>query len=83
LLTEFATLRAANLDRVRTLHLDQHLNDKGLHPVLGEVTMKNLLACWVAHDLNHIHQIAKCMAIQYPEEVGPWVKFLGVYGVTS
>ena len=83
LLTEFAALRAANLDRVRTLRLEEHLNDKGLHPVLGPVTMKNLLACWVAHDLNHIHQIAKCMAIQYREEVGPWAKFLGVYGPTT
>jgi len=83
LLTEFAALRTANLDRVRTLRLEEHLNDKGLHPVLGPVTMKDLLACWVAHDLNHIHQIAKCMAIQYREEVGPWAKFLGVYGPTT
>jgi hypothetical protein len=82
LLTEFAALRAANIDHVRMLHLDQHLDRKGLHPVLGQVTMKNLLACWVAHDLNHIHQIAKCMAIQYCEEVGPWAKFLGVYAPT-
>jgi len=80
LLLEFETLRTANLGRVRTIHLEQQLDRKGMHPVLGPVTMKNLLACWVAHDLNHIHQIAKCMAIQYREEVGPWVKFLGVYG---
>src|SRR5215212_6622755 len=83
LLSEFATLRAANIDHVRTLHLDQHLDRKGLHPMLGVVTMKNLLACWVTHDLNHIHQIAKCMAIQYREEAGPWATFLGVYGVTE
>src|SRR5205085_7683505 len=40
LLSEFATFRAANLDRVRTLDLAQHLDDNGLHPVLGAVTMK-------------------------------------------
>ena len=64
------------------MNLERELDRKGLHPVLGPVTMKNLLACWVAHDLNHIHQIAKCMAIQYRDEVGPWVKFLGVYAPT-
>ena len=49
---------------------------QGTHPKLGPVTLKNLLATWVAHDQNHIHQIAKCLAYQYREVVGPWDQFL-------
>lgn len=79
LLDEFATLRAANLEELATLPVADSLDLEGTHPKLGRVTLRNLLSCWVAHDLNHVHQVAKCMAYQYREEVGPWVEFLGVY----
>ncbi len=51
---------------------------RGMHPALGEVTLANLLSTWVAHDLNHIAQIAKCMATQYEDAVGPWKQYLGI-----
>lgn len=79
LLQEFAALRAANLLELAALPVAASLDQNGTHPTLGPVTLRNLLACWVAHDLNHVHQVAKCMAYQYRDEVGPWEAFLGVY----
>ena len=73
LLTEFAQLREANLAELRKF--DLRMDDferEGVHPVLGTVTLRQLLATWVAHDLNHLHQIAKTLAKRYREAVGPW-----------
>lgn len=78
-LDEFARLRSANLDELRALNLKPaDLEKRGRHPVLGTVTLGQLLATWPAHDLTHLHQIARVMAGQYREAVGPWTKFLGV-----
>ena len=76
LLDEFAAMRAESLRQLRALKLD--LDKKGRHPELGPVTLRNLLATWVAHDLTHISQITRVMAHQYRDEVGPWVEYLGV-----
>ncbi|HQR05876.1 MAG TPA: DinB family protein [Gemmatales bacterium] len=77
LLATFAQLREKNLSNLRALKLTpEQLNQRGTHPALGTVTLKQLLATWVAHDLNHIHQIAKAMAYQYRNEVGPWREYL-------
>ncbi len=79
LLDEFARLRAENLTGLRALNLQpQDLERRGLHPTQGVVTMSDLLATWAAHDLTHLHQIARVMAHQYREAVGPWAPFLGV-----
>jgi hypothetical protein len=81
LLDDFAALRAENLAALRSLQLTPaHLQRRGLHPALGSVTLAQLLATWVAHDLNHLHQVAKAMAFQYRDETGPWQAYLGVYG---
>jgi uncharacterized damage-inducible protein DinB len=79
LLAEFAQLRAANLDIVRRWKLtDAHLALEGEHPALGSVTLRQLLATWVAHDLGHIAQVARVMARQYRDAVGPWREYLPV-----
>jgi DinB family protein len=79
LLDEFERLRAANLVRLASWNLDaSHLDRTGEHPALGRVTLRQLLATWVAHDLGHLAQIARVMAKQYAGEVGPWVAFLPV-----
>lgn len=52
------------------------LQRTGTHPSFGQVTLQQLLATWVTHDLNHIHQIAKCMAWQYRDEIGPWREYV-------
>ncbi|MDQ3426491.1 MAG: hypothetical protein M3477_01545, partial [Gemmatimonadota bacterium] len=50
----------------------------GSHPTLGPVTLRQLLATWVVHDLGHVAQVARVMAKQYGEAVGPWMRFLPV-----
>lgn len=79
LLDEFARLRSESLDELRALNLRQEdLERRGRHPALGAVTLSELLAAWVAHDLTHLHQISRTMAYQYRKAVGPWSKYLGV-----
>lgn len=79
LLEEFAQLRKENMVWFRSLNLTENdLDKKGMHPVLGEVTLRNLLATWVVHDLTHIAQITRVMAKQYKEEMGPWLDFFRI-----
>ena len=79
LLDEFAKVRSENLDKLRALNLrPEDLERRGRHPALGVVTLSQLLATWAAHDLTHLHQIARVMAHQYREAVGPWSRYLGV-----
>jgi len=81
LLEEFASMRAANLEILADLRLDEdRLSLTGAHPELGRVTMRQLLAAWVVHDLHHIGQIAKGIARQYTAAVGPFSDRLGILG---
>ena len=77
LLDTFAELRGANVARLESLRLGpDDLSRPGLHPELGPVSLSQLLATWVVHDLNHLAQIARVMGHQYGDEVGPWVEYL-------
>ena len=79
LLAEFALLRKENMIWFRSLNLlEADFDRKGMHPVLGEVTLRNLVATWVVHDLTHIAQITRVMAKQYKEEMGPWPEFFRI-----
>jgi hypothetical protein len=79
LLEEFARLRAANLDLLRSWHLTEaQLDLPGEHPALGRVTLRQLLAAWVVHDLGHLAQVSRVLAKQYRGEIGPWVPYLPV-----
>ena len=79
LLVEFERLRAANLEALDALRIQSpDLARKGAHPGLGPVTLEQLLAAWVVHDLGHIAQAARVMAKRYKAEVGPWVDYLPV-----
>jgi hypothetical protein len=79
LLDTFARLRSENLDALRGLNLRaEDFERRGRHPALGVVTLSQLLATWVVHDLSHLHQISRVMAHQYREAVGPWSAYLGV-----
>lgn len=79
LLDEFARLRAESLAELRGLHLQpQDFMRRGRHPAFGAVTLSQLLAAWVGHDLTHLHQISRIMAHQYRDAVGPFSAYLGV-----
>lgn len=79
LLEEFARLRADNLATLAGWRLtDAQLTLEGEHPEFGPVTLRQLLATWVAHDLGHIAQTARVMAKQYREAVGPWRAYLPI-----
>lgn len=79
LLGEFASLRAENLNTLKSWNLQEFdLEKTGIHPAFGAVTLRQLLATWVTHDFTHIGQIARVMAKQYKEEVGPWVQYIGI-----
>jgi uncharacterized damage-inducible protein DinB len=84
LLDIFAELRAANLTRLTSLGLTaDDLERRGQHPELGPVTLLELLATWVAHDLSHIAQVARVMGRQYTDAVGPWRAYLPMLGARS
>jgi uncharacterized damage-inducible protein DinB len=79
LLDTFEELREKNLQALAQLDLQPaQLDLTGVHPELGRVTARQLLATWVVHDLAHIAQIARAMAAAYAEEVGPWRAYLRV-----
>jgi hypothetical protein len=79
LLDEFERLRNENLVTLRGFNITvEMLKLRGRHPALGPVTLVQLLAAWVAHDFNHIAQIAKALAYQYVEEMGPWREYMSI-----
>lgn len=79
LLGEFEDLRRENLVTLRSWDLTaEDLAGVGQHPELGKVTMRELLATWVVHDLGHLAQIGRAMARRYRQEVGPWREYLPV-----
>ncbi len=78
LLGRFAQLRARNLERFAELVADGDLDRRGMHPSLGEVTLRQLLATWAVHDLDHIAQVFAGMAGSRDADVGPWKAYLGI-----
>ncbi len=78
LLDQFAELRSQNLARLDELVNDGDLDQRGLHPALGQVTLRQLLATWAVHDLDHIAQIFAGLAGSHDADVGPWKHYLGI-----
>jgi len=83
-LDSFAELRATSLERLEAFRLTEaDLARRGSHPELGSVTLGQLLASWIVHDLGHLGQIGRTMARQYTETVGPWRRYLSILGSPS
>lgn len=78
LVERFAQLRTANLARLAELVSEADLDRRGTHPTLGEVTLRELLATWAVHDLDHVSQIFAGMAGSHDAAVGPWKTYLGI-----
>jgi len=71
LLDEFELVRIENIGWLQSIQLtEDDLDRKGMHPVLGEVSLRNLLSTWVEYDLTHLAQITRVMAKQYKKEMG-------------
>lgn len=81
LLDRFRTLRMQNLKALRELGLTAaDLDRRGGHSMFGTVTLGQLLATWTVHDLTHLRQIARVLAKNYRDAVGPWGEYLPVVG---
>ena len=79
LLNLFEEVRAINLAELHSWDIQPaDFARQGRHPALGQVTLGELLATWVVHDLNHIAQICKGIAFQHRREVGPWEAYLSI-----
>ena len=79
LLNEFNELRGRGVAELLAMNLSESdLARTGRHPDFGEVTLGQLLAAWVVHDLDHIAQIARTMAKVYTDAVGPWEAYLSI-----
>ena len=79
LLDMFETRRSKNLRDLDEMALGgEQLQLRGTHPELGPVTLGQLVATWVVHDLAHISQIVRVMARQYNSAVGPWKAYLSI-----
>ena len=79
LLDFFEQRRRENLAVVEGWRLtSSQLARTGFHPEFGTVTLEQLLATWVVHDLNHLGQIARVMAKHYAADVGPWQAYLAI-----
>jgi len=81
LLGMFEEARAANVETLREMGITaKQLELRGMHPELGPVTLGQLLATWVVHDLDHVAQVAEGMARPYEAAVGPWKAYLPILG---
>ena len=81
LLNEFKAIRNQNISSLKEMKIStDDLNKTAIHPVFGTVTLSQLIATWTIHDLNHIAQIARVLAKQYKDQVGPWNEYLPILG---
>lgn len=79
LLEEFQRLRTDNLALLQQLAATEDLLSlRAIHPALGPVMGRQLLATWVVHDQTHIYQISRNITSAYAQAVGPWREYLRI-----
>jgi DinB superfamily len=79
LLNEFLAVRELSLKKLKGFNITvDDFNKTGIHPKFGAVTLSQLIAAWIVHDLDHISQISRVMAKQYKEESGPWIEYMKI-----
>lgn len=78
-LHEFKSIRKQNLTKLnRLIETKLQLEVTGSHPALGIVKIRELLSTWVVHDLTHMAQIVRIMAVRYKTDVGPFQEYLSI-----
>ncbi len=82
-LFQFEDLRGKNIEILKNTVTVNDLTKTGIHPVFGEVTLKQHLATWVVHDLTHLFQITETLALRYKESVGPWIEYLRILNLSD
>lgn len=70
-LDRFCRDRERSLARIRQLSAGD-LTRLAVHSEIGEITLANLLAEWVSHDLGHIRQLVVAAAQPFLPATGPW-----------
>ncbi len=76
MLDEFQSLRAKSLGELDALALQPaSLQQRGVHPEFGSVTLEQLLATWMTHDFAHVTQIGRVLTRHYGQWVGPWTAY--------
>src|SRR5262252_2167629 len=79
MLDEFQRLRDDSLRAWTALGLSEcGLSAQGIHPEFGPVTLGQLLACWVTHDLAHVNQISRVLVRRFGRAIGPWTKYFSL-----
>lgn len=82
LLAEFTRTRGESLYAIDRLHLDgADLQRSGRHPELGMVTLQQLLATWVTHDLGHLAQVTRVLTKHAGTWAGPWRAYFNLLRV--
>jgi uncharacterized damage-inducible protein DinB len=77
LLDRFRSVRAASMAELDSLQLTaDDLERRGAHPEMGEVSLGQVVAAWVAHDLTHLAQVGEVLARRYRDDVGPFRAFM-------
>ncbi|MDR0269359.1 DinB family protein [Paenibacillus sp.] len=78
-LLNFKTIRMQNVAELRNLmDSESKLELTGYHPAFGVVKLRELIATWAVHDMTHMSQIVRVMALRYKTDVGPWIEYLGI-----
>lgn len=78
LVERFAQLRAESLAQLESTVTAADLDHRGRHAALGEVTLRDLLATWTVHDLDHVSQVIAGLAGSRDADVGAWKAYLGI-----
>ncbi|HET7726618.1 MAG TPA: DinB family protein [Candidatus Limnocylindrales bacterium] len=78
LIERFAALRAASLADLEGTVTEADLDRPGRHAALGPVTLRQLIATWAVHDLDHLSQAFAGLAGSRDAAVGPWKAYLGI-----
>ncbi len=80
--TLFAQLRTANLAKLTEVSAAD-LDRQATHAELGQVTLRELLNHWAAHDLSHTVQAEEALMQLFIDRCGPWRKNFAAHDKTE